>query len=97
MLSNITFEGLLDLDAIARLVLERNLEESVSAKGFRFFSNLNLEEKDISMLIDEFGSLNKIFSASSVEISRVINGQGERIKEDISNLREQILSGKAIF
>jgi len=97
MLSNITFEGLLDLEAIARLVLEKGLEESVSSKGFRFFSNLNLEEKNVSMLVDEFGSLNKIFSASSKEIEQIIPSQGERIKEDISNLREQILSGKVIF
>jgi len=46
LLSNLTFDGLLDTEAIARLVLEKPLEESISPKGFRFLSHLTISAKE---------------------------------------------------
>lgn len=97
LLSNFTFEGLLDSESIARLILEKTPEDNVSARGFRFLSHLNMDEKEISMLVDSFGTLDKAFSASTEEIDQVIKGRGNSIKEGIGNLREQILSGKIII
>lgn len=97
LLSNFTFEGLLDLDSISRLVLDKSIEDNVSARGFRFLSHLNMDEREISMIVDTFQNLEKIFNASGQEIDAVLKGRGESIKEDISNLREQILSGKVLL
>jgi diadenylate cyclase len=97
LISNITFEGLLDLDAIALLLLEKKPEENVMPKGFRFFSYLNIDEKEVSQLVDSFISLNKIFNASAEELDKILAGKGEKLKQDIDDLREQILSGKVIF
>jgi len=97
LISNITFEGLLDLDAIALLLLEKKPEENVMPKGFRFFSYLNIDEKEVSQLVDSLISLNKIFNASAEELDKILAGKGEKLKQDIDDLREQILSGKVIF
>jgi len=97
LLSNISFEGLLDLDAIARLLIEKGLDDSISSKGFRFFSYLNLLDKEVSQLVDNFGSLNNIFRASVEEVSKVLDGRGENILLDMNALKEQVLSGKSIF
>jgi DNA integrity scanning protein DisA with diadenylate cyclase activity len=87
----------LDLDSISRLVLEKSLEENVSAHGFRFLSNLKLNEKEISEIVDALQSLDKIFSASAEEFDNIFKNRGEQIRDEVNNLREQILSGKVIF
>jgi diadenylate cyclase len=97
LLSNFTFEGLLDLDSISRLVLDKSIEDNVSARGFRLLSHINLDEREVSVIVDAFQNLEKIFNASAQEIDEVIKGRGESIKDDIINLREQILSGKVIL
>jgi diadenylate cyclase len=97
LLSNFTFEGLLDLDSISRLILEKSIDDNISASGFRFLSNLNLNEKEVSQIVDELKSLDRIFSASSVDFENIIKNRGEQIKNNINDLREQILSGKVIY
>lgn len=97
LLSNFTFEGLLDLEAISRLILEKTLDDNVSARGFRFLTPINLDEKEISLIVDELQSLDKIFSAQAEDFDKIIKGRGEQIRNDVANLREQILSGKVIY
>ena len=50
LLANLTFDGLLDTESIARLILEKPLEESISPKGYRFLSHLTLSAKEISQI-----------------------------------------------
>jgi diadenylate cyclase len=96
LLSNYTFEGLLDLESLSRLIIEKSLDENISSRGFRFLSHLSINEKESSILVDAFGNLDKIFSLSAEEIDNVIKGRGDSIKDQVANLREQILSGKVI-
>lgn len=97
LLSNISFEGLLDLDAIARLLIGKGLDENISPKGYRFFSYLNLLEKEVSQLVDHFGNLSNLFRASALELSEVFENRGESLKNEVISLREQVLAGKVIF
>jgi diadenylate cyclase len=97
LLSNFTFEGLLDLESVSRLLLEKSIDDNISASGFRFLSNLNLNEKEVSQIVDELKSLDKIFSANSEDFEKILKNRGEQIKNSIGDLREQILSGKIIY
>jgi len=97
MISNISFDGLLDLEEFSQLILGKKPEENVIARGFRFFSYLNIDEKEVSQLVDSFISLNKMFNVTNAELDKILPGKGEKLKQDIDNLREQILSGKVIF
>ncbi|MFH1452342.1 MAG: DNA integrity scanning diadenylate cyclase DisA [archaeon] len=97
LLANITFEGLLDLESIARLTLEENLEENISPKGFRFLAHLNITKKEISLLVQQFQNLNNILKSDSRDLEKILKNRASSINEEITNLREQILSGKVIY
>jgi len=97
LLDNFTFDGLLDLESIARLLIEKQLEENISPRGFRFLSHLSLSEKEGSDLVEQFKNLDTLFNIPAEEIEKVIKNRGENIRADINNLREQILSGKVMY
>lgn len=96
LLENLTFDGLLDLESIARLILEKSVEESISPKGYRFLAHLTLSEKEISQIVKQFASLEKILSADSADFEPTLKNRASTIGEEIRTLREQVLSGKVI-
>lgn len=96
LLSNITFDGLMDLDAIARIVFEKPVEEIATARGYRFLSHLNLNEKEISDIVTKFENLGYIFKAKPEDFAELFGARSENIIKEIENLREQILSGKVM-
>jgi diadenylate cyclase len=94
LLSNLTFDGLLDIESISRLILDKPQEESISPKGFRFLSHLTLTEKEISIIVKEFGNLKNILEAESKDFEFLLKGRATIFKEETILLREKILSGK---
>lgn len=96
LLSNITFDGLLEIESIARLIIEKPLEESISPRGFRFLSHLTLTDKEISQIVKVLKNLNNILSFEPSELEILLKNRASTIKEEISHLREQVLSGKVV-
>jgi diadenylate cyclase len=96
LLENLTFDGLLDTESIARLIFEKPLEESISPKGYRFLSHLTLSVKEISLIVKQLKSLENILSAEPSEFEPTLKNRASQIKDEITNLREQVLSGKVI-
>jgi diadenylate cyclase len=97
LLKNLAFDGFLETESTARLILEKPLEEPISPRGYRFLSLLNLSENEISNLIHNFKDIDEILSVDSSKLEDVIKNRAAPIKKDIINLREQVLSGKAVF
>ena len=97
LIINLTFEGLIELETLARLLFEEGPEESVYPKGYRFMSHLSLNEKEISVIASQFSGLNKIIEVSSEDLEPIIKGKSGKVREEINNLREQILSGKIVL
>ena len=97
ILSNLTFEGLLNIESIARLIFEKQVEESVSPKGFRFLLRLTLSDKEISQMIKIYDNLGNILKLDSSDLELILKNRANIIHEEIGNLREQILSGKVIY
>jgi DNA integrity scanning protein DisA with diadenylate cyclase activity len=97
LISNMTFEGILDIESISRLIIEKPLEENITSKGFRFLAHLNLSEKEISQIVKQFKNLNNILESKSIELEFLLKGRAKKIEEEINNLREQILNGKVLF
>ncbi len=96
LLSNLTFEGLLETETIARLILEKPLEEIVSPRGYRFLSHLSLSSKEISQLIRTNSNLANILESGVSALEPIFKGQSSAVYEEIRRLREQIISGKTI-
>jgi len=94
LLGNLTLDGLLNLESIARLIFEKTLEENISPKGYRFLSHLTLSVKEVSQIVRQFQNLEKILSAEESEFEQTLKNRASTIKEEIGNLREQVLSGK---
>ncbi len=97
LLSNLTFEGILDIESISRLIFEKLLEENITPKGFRFLLHLPLSEKEVSQIIKQFKNLKDIFEIKSNELEFLLKGRAKKIEEGIANLREKILNGKVIY
>ena len=96
LLENLTFDGLLDTESIARLIFEKTPEETTSPKGYRFMSHLRLSIKEISTIVRQFQNLEKILSAEPSDFEQILKNRAGTIKDEISNLREQVLSGKVV-
>ncbi len=96
LLANLTLDGLLDTESIARLILEKTLEESTSPKGYRFLHHLTLSEKEISQIIKITGNLDNILKMQSSDLEPILQNRSSKIYEEIRNLREQVLNGKII-
>jgi len=96
LLSNLTFEGLLDIESIARLVLGKQLEETVSPMGYRFLSYLTLSPKEIAQITRNSSSLSQILESDIEFLESIFKSRGSLIHKEIRNLREQIINGKTI-
>jgi len=96
LLENLTFDGLLDTESIARLIFEKPIEESISPQGYRFLSHLTLSVKEISQVVKQFKNLENILSIDASDFETILKNRAGIIKEEIGNLREQVLSGKVI-
>jgi len=96
LLANLTFEGLLDNESIARLILEKPLEETVSPKGYRFLHHLTLSGKETSQIIKINTNLDNILKLQPSDLEPILKNRSSTIYEEIRNLREQVLNGKII-
>ncbi len=96
LLQNFSFDDILNLDAISELILEKSLEETIEPKGFRFLSRLELTDKEISDIVKQYKSLNKILSLEEKDLEIIFKEKYVAIAKEIENLREQLLSGKGV-
>ena len=96
LLTNLTFEGLLETESIARLIVEKSLEETVSPKGYRFLSHLVLSAKEMSQIIKLNKNIDNILKADSSSLEPILKNRSSDTYEKIRKLREQILNGKII-
>ena len=96
ILENYSFEGLIDSNSIARMILEKTIEESVSSRGFRLLSMIDLIEKERANLVKHFGGIKGVLDATEEELEKVLKGKTLDIKRALNDLTEKILEGKVI-
>ncbi len=96
LLSNLSYEGILELESIARLVFEKELEDTVSPRGFRFLTELNLTEKEISNIVNAFSSLDEIINDETNKLEQFLDSKTLNIKEEIIKLKEKIVEGRVV-
>jgi diadenylate cyclase len=95
LLSSYSFEDLLDLESISKLLMEKELEEIIQPRGFRFLLRVDkLTDKEISLIVSKFRSLSKILDSQINEFEELLGNRADTIKQEIETEREQILSGK---
>jgi diadenylate cyclase len=97
ILSNLTFDNLTEPDSISRFIFQKELEDSISPKGFRFLLSLDLSEKEASIIINSLKDLNSILDADESSLNELVKNRFTNLKEEIAELREQVIEGKVSF
>lgn len=97
LLENLSFEGLIEIESISRLLFQKELEDIVSPRGYRFMSGLNISEKDAFAIVKEFNSLNEILGDETTKIEEILKNNNINIKEEIAQLRDKISEGRIII
>ncbi len=98
LLKNINFDFLLETSNIARILFEEIHDQPISPKGLRILSKTDLLEKEIKILLDTFGSLDKVFDLDKEALSSIFKNEklADSIIRDLKNLKEKILVGKSL-
>ena len=97
LLSNLTFENLTEIDSIARLIFEEDIEESIVPKGYRFLDYIGIPEAEASQVVLNLENLNNILKVDEKELETIFKNRAAEMKNEIAELREQVLEGKASF
>lgn len=97
LLENLSFEGLIELESLARLIFQKELEDIVSPRGYRFMSQLNISEKDAFAIVKEYNSLNDILNDESNKMEDILKSNTINIKEEIAQLRDKIVEGRIVL
>lgn len=97
-LDKMSFDFLLDISNISKLVFNEIHDRSISPRGFRILSKTNLSENNINFLTNEFKSLNEIFDADKEILLKVLKDEGvvNLFIRNLDSLKEKIMEGKNI-
>jgi diadenylate cyclase len=95
-LDTLSFDELLDLDHIAKVLFGKTLETSITPKGHRILSKTHLSKQEIDNLIKHFKNLDGIINAERDSLERVLKGNTENLQKELNTLREHIIVGKKI-
>ncbi|MEM0465507.1 MAG: DNA integrity scanning diadenylate cyclase DisA [Candidatus Pacearchaeota archaeon] len=93
---SLAFDGLLDLDNIAKALFKNPIESSIIPKGYRILSKTHFPKEKIDAIVKHFGNLDRIFGASRESLGRILKSNPELFLKELQNIREHILVGKKI-
>jgi|SRR3989344_5858023 len=96
ILDAITFEGVIDIESLSRMIFETSPDTQLIPRGFRLLEKLNLTEREVKGLIGEFDNLSNILEANPEEINKILKARTENFKKEMDSLKEQILLGKKV-
>ena len=93
---NLSFDGLLDVENISRLLFGELSETKILPRGYRILDKTSLNANEIRNLVNNFKNLEEIFNADENSLKRIIKNHTESFKKELDLLKEQILMGKKI-
>lgn len=98
ILRNIDFDHLVETSHLSDMLFEGAGDRSISPRGLRILNKTNLPEKDIILLINNFGTLDRIFDATEEDLVQVFRNEDSVsvLKESLESLKEKILVGKKL-
>ena len=98
LLKNINFDFLIETSNISRILFGEMTDKPISPKGLRILNKTNLLEKEIKVLLDHFGGLEKVFDLDREAILGAFKNENitDSVTRDLKNLKEKILVGKSL-
>ncbi|MEX0920461.1 MAG: DNA integrity scanning diadenylate cyclase DisA [Candidatus Pacearchaeota archaeon] len=97
-LKNMNFDFLIETPNVLRILFDDLHDNHIAPKGDRILSKMNLLEKDVDILLNEFKTLDNIFNTDKESLSSLFKNENfvDSLFKDIKNLKEKILMGKKI-
>lgn len=95
-LDSLSFEGLLDLEKISKVLFGKSLEASTMPKGYRILNKTSLNRNEIESLVKHFKNLDGIFNAEPETLQKILKNNVESLQKEFSMIREHIMVGKKI-
>jgi len=96
LLSNISFDSLLNTESLARTIFGLSQDENIYPKGHRILEKLNLTEREIKSFVSSFENLGEILNAEDRELETILKQKTASFKKEFENLKEQIMVGKKV-
>lgn len=93
---NLSFEGLLDSENIARLLFGEPSEIRITPKGYRILSKTSLSDNELNNLIVNFKNFDGILNADTEELKSILKSFTEGFQSELLKLKEQIMVGRKI-
>jgi diadenylate cyclase len=93
---NLSFEGLLDSENIARLLFGESPEIRLFSKGYRILGKTSLNSGEVKLLINNFKNLEGILNADGFRLAQLLKNRSESFQREVSRVKEQIMMGKKI-
>lgn len=97
-LKGMNFDFLIETSNLVRILFEQLDDKHIYPVGFRIMNKLNFLEKDKIILMNEFGSLRKIFYASKEQLLDIFKNEDLVIslRKDLDSLKEKIMFEKKV-
>lgn len=98
MLDDMNFDFLLETSNLSRVLFEELHDKPITSRGIRLLSKMNLLEKDIDILIQNYETLDRIFRSSKDSLNKFFTNENfvENLSRDLESLKDKILAGKKI-
>jgi diadenylate cyclase len=93
---HLSFEGLLDLEEMAKNLFSKSIETGIVPKGYRILNKTSLSKGEIEGLIKHFKNLSAIINSDEEALRKIIKNNSKLLMKELSTLREHILVGKKI-
>jgi diadenylate cyclase len=97
-LKSINFDSLLETSNLINLLFGEFHDKSISPRGIRLLSKVHLEEREKSLLLNNFNNLTDIVNADKNILAKSFLDESisDLFIQDIENLKEKILIGKKV-
>lgn len=97
-IKSINFDSLLETSNLPNLLFGESHSKSISPKGIRILSKINLNEKEKDSLLNNFKTLSEILNSDKETLEKIFQNAKEAklFIQDLDNIREKILIGKRI-
>ncbi len=97
-IKSINFDSLLETSSLPNLLFGEAHSKSISPRGIRILSKINLNEKERNSLLNNFKTLSEILNSDKENFEKIFQNikDAKLFLQDLDNIREKILIGKRI-
>ncbi|MBS3079748.1 DNA integrity scanning diadenylate cyclase DisA [Candidatus Pacearchaeota archaeon] len=95
-LDGLSFEGLLDIENLAKVLFGKSLDTSLTPRGFRILGKTHLSKQEVDNLIKCFKNLDGILNAEKDILEKILKDNSESLQRELNTIRENIIVGKKI-